>query len=115
MEKTIKISGIDVRLDNNIGWAIAYRDQFGRDIIPALMPMFAAVMDVVAGLFASTGKTENVELDDILALTDGDALINAMVHIGGLEMVDFINLTWSLYPAPVPIGNPKKRIETVEI
>lgn len=96
MERTIKIGDNEVRLNNNIGWAIAYRDQFGRDIIPALMPMLAGALDIVSGLINETGKTENVELGDILKLVDGDTFLDALFHLGGLELVDFINVTWSL-------------------
>lgn len=96
MEKTIKIGKVPVRLNNNVGWAMEYRDQFGRDIIPTLVPMFAGAIDIAAGLVKETGKTSDVYLEDILALTDGDTLIDAIIHLGGLEFVDFINLTWSL-------------------
>lgn len=96
MEKTIKIGKQNVRLNNNVGWTIVYRDQFGRDIVPVLMPMAAGVLDIISGLINETGKTEEVEISDILKLTDGDALINAIIHLGGLEFVDLINITWAL-------------------
>lgn len=96
MEKTIKIGKTPVRLNNNVGWAMEYRDQFGRDIIPTILPMFAGAIDIFAGLIKETGKTSDIYLEDIIALTDGDSLIDAVIHLGGLEFVDFINLTWSL-------------------
>ena len=93
MEKTIKIGKKSVRLNNNISWAIAYRDQFGRDIIPTLMPMLASALDIVSGLINETGKTEDFELVDFAKLADGDALINAMIHLGSIEFIDLINIT----------------------
>lgn len=96
MEKTIKISGKDVRLNNNLEWAMIYRDQFGRDIVPSLMPMLAGVMDIIAGLISETGKTDEINLTDLAKLADGDALLNAMIHIGSVELVDFVNITWAL-------------------
>lgn len=96
MEKTIKIGKTSVRLCNNVGWAMEYRDQFGRDIIPTLMPMAAGVLDIVSGLVNQTGKLDEVYLEDILELTDGDTLLDAIIHLGGLEFVDFINITWAL-------------------
>ena len=95
MIKTIKIGKQDVVLDNNIGWTLIYRDQFGQDIIPSIMPMFASAMDIVSGLAKETDGDE-IELKDILKLTDGDALINALIHLGSFEFVDFINITWAL-------------------
>ena len=96
MEKTIKIGKQSVRMNNNIGWALAYRDQFGRDIIPSLMPMLAGAIDVFSGFINETGKTDNIDLADIAKVADGDAFLNAAIHLGGLELVDFINIAWAL-------------------
>ena len=109
MEKTIKIGKQSVRLNNNISWAIAYRDQFGRDIIPTLMPMLASALDIVSGLINETGKTEDFELVDFAKLADGDALLNAMIHLGSIEFIDLINITWALAQcADDSIPDPKE-------
>ena len=96
MEKTIKIGKKSVRLNNNISWAIVYRDQFGRDIIPALMPLLASALDIISGLINETGKTEDIEIADLAKLADGDALLNAVIHLGGFEFTDLICITWAL-------------------
>lgn len=112
MEKTIKIGNKSVKLNNNISWAIAYRDQFGRDIIPALMPMLAGALDIFAGLVAETGKANEISVSDLAKLADGDALINAVIHIGGFEFVDFINITWALAKcADEDIPEPREWVE----
>lgn len=95
MEKTIKIGEKDVRLSNNIGWALIYRDQFGRDIIPTIMPMLAGLLDMLGGLLRN-GKTDSLTMEDLAELMDGDELMNAYVHLSGLEFADFINITWAL-------------------
>ena len=96
MEKTIKIGEKDVRLSNNIGWALIYRDQFGRDIIPTIMPMLAGLLDILGG-FLRNGKTDNsLTMEDLAELMDGDELMNAYIHLSGLEFADFINITWAL-------------------
>ena len=92
MIKTINIEGKEVQLNNNIGWALIYRDQIGRDIIPALMPALASALDLISGIIKETGKTKNIELADLLAVMDGDSFIDAMIHLSGLEIVDFINI-----------------------
>lgn len=99
MERTIKIGNKSVRLNNNIGWAISYRDQFGRDIIPTLMPLVAGALDIVSGVINETGKTENIELADLAKLADGDALLNAAIHVGGFELTDLICITWAMAKA----------------
>ena len=47
MEKTIKInSKTSLKVSNNIGWMLAYRDQFGRDIVPTLIPALTAALEI---------------------------------------------------------------------
>lgn len=96
MIKTVKIGSKEVILDNNVGWTLIYRDQFGQDIIPSIMPLLAGALDVVSGLFQEAGDKEEISVDTLAKLADGDALINAMVHIGGFEFVDFLNITWAM-------------------
>lgn len=99
MEKTIKIGEKEVRLSNNISWAIIYRDQFGHDIIPTLMPMLAAALDIVSGVISEVGSNGKVELKDLLQNMDGDKLLDAVIHLSGLEFVEFINITWAMAKA----------------
>lgn len=96
MIKTITIDDKDIVLDNNVEWALIYRDQFGRDIIPAIMPLLAGALDVVSGIFQEAGDKKEITIENLAKLADGDTLINAMIHIGGFEFVDFINITWAL-------------------
>jgi hypothetical protein len=96
MIKTITIDDKDIVLDNNVGWTLIYRDQFGRDIIPAIMPLLAGALDVVSGIFQEAGDKKEITIENLAKLADGDTLINAMIHIGGFEFVDFINITWAL-------------------
>lgn len=96
MEKTIYIGDKEVRLNNNIGWAIDYRDQFGQDIIPTLLPMVAAGLDLIKGILEQIDGADSIDWRDVLQVLDGDVLLDAMVHLGGLEFKDFINVTWAL-------------------
>ena len=96
MEKTIQIGEKDVRLNNNIGWTFIYRDQFGQDIIPTLMPLLASILDLFAGAVKSVGRTDNLGMDDMADLIQSDMTMEALVKLSSLEFVDFINLTWAL-------------------
>ena len=112
MIKTVKIGSKEVILDNNVGWTLIYRDQFGQDIIPSIMPLLAGAMDVISGLFQEVGDVSEISIDDIAKLTDGDALINAMIHIGGFEFVDFLNITWAMAKnADDSIPEPKQWVK----
>lgn len=97
MQKTINIGDKEVRLDNNIGWTMEYRNQEGKDIIPTLLPLMASVLDVFAGLIKATGKTKDISVNDIADVMDTDDILNAIVHASGAEFVDLvINTTWAM-------------------
>lgn len=115
MESIIKIGDKDVRVNNRAGWTMTYRDQFGRDIVPTLMPLFAGALDVVSGLIKETGKIDSVEFEDILAVADGDALINAFIHLSGFEFVEILYITWAMAKeADNSIPEPKTWIRSFE-
>ena len=99
MEKTIKIGKQEVRLTNNVSWAITYRDQFGHDIIPTMMPMLAAALDIAGGFIEEVGTGGKVEVTDIIKALDGDRLLDAVIHLSGLEFVELINITWAMAKA----------------
>lgn len=116
MEKTINIGSKSVRLNNNINWAISYRDQFGRDIVPTLMPLLASALDIVSGVINETGKTDEISLGDIAKLADGDALINAVIHLGGFELTDLICIVWALAKASdESIPEPREWVKQFDV
>lgn len=116
MEKTIQIGNKEVRLNNNIGWTIDYRDQFGTDIIPTLLPMVAAALDLIKGLLEEVEDTSNLEWQDVLKTVDGDTLLDAVVHLGGLEFKDFINVTWAMAKcADETIPEPRTWVRQFEV
>lgn len=96
MIKTVKFGNKEVQLCNNVNWALIYKDQFGIDIVPALVPMLAGALDIFSGMVNELDDPSDVSLKDIAKLSDSGALLDAIAHISGLEFVDFINLTWAL-------------------
>ena len=115
MEKIIKIGKKSVKLNNRVSWAIVYRDQFGRDIIPTIMPLFASALDIISGIINETGKTDDIKLTDLAKLADGDSLLNAAIHLGGFEFTDLICITWALAKcADEDIPEPREWIKQFE-
>ena len=99
MIRTLDIGNKEVRLSNNIGWTMIYRDQFGHDIVSALTPMLAAGLDIVAGFLGDVDTSKPVTATDIMKNIDGNALLDAMAHLSGVEFVDLINITWAMAKA----------------
>lgn len=96
MEKTIKIDKKSVRLSNNIGWTMEYRDQFNHDIVPTLMPMLAAILDILGGIVDSVGSTKEIGYDDLIKAVNSDKMLGAVIHMSGLEFVELINIIWAM-------------------
>lgn len=94
MEKVVKIGSQEVRLNNNIGWTMEYRDQFGKDIIPAIMPAIAALLEGVSAIVANSDG--EVTFKDIAEQIEGRAM-DIVLPLFQIEFVDvIINITWAL-------------------
>lgn len=110
MIKTIKIDdNTELTLSNNIGWAMEYREQFGHDIVPDLLPVVSAVIS----LFDEIPQDKKGKID--LKRVNKDVLQDALINLAGLQFVDFINLIWALAKnADDKIPEPKKWVKQFE-
>ena len=98
MEKIIKIGKQEVRLSNNVAWTMEYRDQFGKDIVPALMPVLSSLIEGVSTLVSETGKPGG-SLSDVAEALQGRSL-DILLPLFQMEFVDtVINVTWSMAKA----------------
>lgn len=108
MEKIIKIGKQDVRLNNNVAWTMEYRDQFGKDIVPVLMPVIASALEGISAIVAETGKTE-INAVDIADALEGRAM-EVLLPMFQVEFVDvIINVTWAMAKAADENIEPPKR------
>lgn len=96
MEKTIKLdSKTSLRVTNNVSWMMVYHDQFGHDIVPALVPILNGFIDIAVDLAKATGG-ETLNKEVILKALETDTLREALFDMAGLEMVDVINIVWAM-------------------
>ena len=114
MEKVIKIGKQEVRLNNNVAWTMEYRDQFGKDIVPTLMPVLASMIEGVSTVIAETGKTE-ITMTDLAEALQGRTL-DVLLPMFQVEFVDtIINVTWAMAKAAdEDIEPPKKWVRQFE-
>ena len=114
MIKTISINEEqEVTLSNNVGWLLVYKDQFGQDIVPSLIPILNAGIDLVYSIYTTTGG----KLDkDSIAKLDTDVIEAALYKLAGFEMVDFLNVVWAMAKnADDKIPEPKKWLNQFEV
>ena len=108
MEKIIKIGKQEVRLKNNVAWTMEYRDQFGKDIVPALMPILASLMEGVSTIISESGSNE-VTMADIADAVQGRSM-DVLLPMFQVEFVDtIINVTWAMAKAADESIEPPKR------
>lgn len=108
MEKIINIGNKEVKLNNNVAWTMEYRDQFGKDIVPALMPVIASIIEGVTTVIADTGKTE-ITVADIADAIQGRTM-EIMLPMFQVEFVDVvINVTWAMAKASDESIEPPKK------
>ncbi len=94
MEKTVKLDTKNsIVLNNNIGWLFIYKDQFGRDIVPSLVPVLNAGIDLVFGIYKELGG--ELSRDKIMQI-DPATLTDAIYAAAGIEAVDLLNIVWAL-------------------
>ena len=115
MEKTIKIGDIDVRLNNNAAWCMEYKDQFGRDILPVLLPVIASAAEGLASVLEN--KTDKkIEIQDLAEAVEG-RVMDILLPMFQVEFNDvIIGVTWALAKcADEDIPEPKRWIRQFDV
>ena len=109
MEKIIKIGKQEVRLNNNVAWTMEYRDQFGKDILPAVMPLLASMIEGVSTIITDAGKNGEVSVEGIASALEGRVL-DVLLPMFQAEFVDLVvNVTWAMAKAADESIEPPKR------
>lgn len=109
MEKIIKIGKQEVKLSNNVAWTMEYRDQFGKDILPAIMPIIAAVSEGVSTVISDAGNDGEITAVNLAGAIEGRAM-DIMLPLFQAEFVDLVvNVTWAMAKAADEAVDPPKK------
>jgi hypothetical protein len=109
MEKIIKIGKQEVKLNNNVAWTMEYRDQFGKDILPAIMPLLASMIEGVSTVMAEAGGSGELTTSSMAEALEGRAM-EVLLPMFQAEFVDLaINVTWSMAKVTDESIDPPKR------
>ena len=109
MEKIIKIGKQEVKLSNNAAWTMEYRDQFGKDILPVVMPLLASMIEGVSTVMADASDNGEITAKSIAETIQGRA-IDVMLPMFQTEFVDLvINVTWAMAKAADENIEPPKK------
>ena len=109
MEKVIKIGKQEVKLNNNVAWTMEYRDQFGKDILPVIMPLMASMVAGVSTVAAEADRDGEITMASIAETLEGRA-IDVLLPMFQAEFVDLVvNVTWAMAKAADESIEPPKR------
>ena len=108
MKKVITIGDKDIELNNNVAWVMEYRDQFGKDIVPSLMPLLATMIEGFASVISEAGG-EKLEMSALASAVEGRAM-EILLPMFQIEMVDVvINVLWAMAKAADDTIAPPKQ------
>ena len=98
MKKVITIGDKDIELNNNVAWVMEYRDQFGKDIVPSLMPLLATMIEGFASVISEAGG-DKLDFSSLASAVEGRAM-EILLPMFQIEMVDVvINVLWAMAKA----------------
>lgn len=107
MEKVIKIGSNEVRVSNNVAWVMEYRDQFGKDILPAIMPLITTVSEGISTVLSEAGT--DITIESLSEAINGRAM-DVLLPLYQAEFVDLvINVTWAMAKAADEDIDPPKK------
>ena len=94
MIKTIQIDDRSVEINTSAGWLYDYRENFGHDILPDIMPVLESVLNATASILNESGGEFSQK--DILNAMNNDFLVDAFVKMAGMEIITMYNIFWAM-------------------
>lgn len=104
MIKNININeSQSVEINSSAGWLLIYRETFGKDILPDLMPILEAVLTSLFEIFEDMDP-ENINADGSVNINQptilngiiSGAFTNTIASLSTLEFATIIRVIWAL-------------------
>lgn len=100
MIKTIKLrEGLELTLTNDSLWMEEYRDQFGQDILPSLMPLLLGMSSSISALAEEAGDLEKIDKAAIVKVLGSESMLDIGIRLAQLEITDVHRIIWAMAKA----------------
>lgn len=100
MVKTIQLrEGLEITLANDSLWMEEYRDQFGQDILPTMMPLILAVGNSISALAEEAGSLDEIDKDAFVRMLGSESLLDIGLRFSAFEAVDIMHIMWAMAKA----------------
>ena len=83
-----------ITVDSSAGWLLIYREQFGRDITPDLLPLLQSGMEIAFGFLEDLG--EKLTKESVLKAFNQDRVDSVIMNLSGVESVTILQVLWAL-------------------
>lgn len=108
MRRTVELGEHSVELNSSAGWLYIYRNNFGRDILPDIMPMLQGLLTIVVE-FLKESEDGVITIDNLVNFADEETIDNLAATLSGLETITVLNIFWSMAKnADKTIPNPEE-------
>lgn len=100
MVKTITLrEGMDITLANDSLWIEEYRDQFGQDILPTIMPFILSVGSSISALAEEAGGLDEIDQDAFIRMLGSESLLDIGLRLAAFEFRDIMRIMWAMAKA----------------
>ena len=99
MIKRVELDGgHSIELSGSVGWLIVYRSNFGRDILPDIMPLLESFLSMSIEVLQKSKKKKNNEIDvrELITALDGDMLTDIFINLSGMETITLLQIVWAM-------------------
>ena len=115
MIKTVNLGGgKEITLTNEVSWLLEYRDQFGQDILPVLMPLLLSMSQGISAVVEEAGGLDKISEESFFRILGSESFIDIALKLSAFEIVDILYITWAMAKAyDQDIADPKSWIRSL--
>lgn len=101
-------------LNSSMGWLLLYREYYGHDILPDLLPALETILHMIGN---TIDALEGDTMEDIVkAVTADDVIDGVFIDLSGLEVSTLLNIFWAMAKNEDPsIASPKEFFDQFEV
>lgn len=118
MIKTIRINEQPVEINSSMGWIYTFKEQFGYDVLPVILPAIEAGIDLIVKTASniSVDNVKNLKAQELMQAIDDDVLNDASMLLAGFQLTTITDIAWALAKnAHHDIPEPKEWLNSFEI
>lgn len=80
-----------IELSGSVGWLMIYKERFGHDILPDILPLIESGLTTAIKVMQNGGDG-----DDMLEHIDDEILTDAFINLSGLELTTVLQIVWAM-------------------